>query len=444
MDKMDSLPLLPDSIKARNRILVASGLCVLFMAGEIAGGIISGSLAILTDAAHMLSDLAGFMISLAAIYLANRPSSNKFSFGWHRAEILGAVISVLLIWMLTGVLCYEAVLRIIHRQSVDGKVMFATAASGVVFNIIMALVLYQTGHGHTHGLAGGGDHGHSHGGGGGDGGHGHSHGGGQHGHSHGAHHGHSHKGYSGVNDADETHSEDDSASLETDNGQQRSKADSRNVNVRAAYIHVLGDLVQSIGVCIAAVVVWVKPEWTLADPICTFFFSILVLFTTFGVIRDSVNVLMEGTPKGLDVDEVRETLEALSGVHSAHQLHIWSLTVGKTALAVHLSSDGTHTHDQLLKAAQDILCSMYSIHHTTIQVELNSSVPGAQLTHCNQDDDNCYRRIAENGCVCEPTSSARRRSSRQTLVTLPELPPASSTDNNKVTHSFELFTNLTC
>lgn len=145
-------------------------------------------------------------------------------------------------------------------------------------------------------------HGHSHGGGGG--GHGHSHGS-RGGHNH-SHHGHSH-------------------------------GESRNMNVRAALIHVIGDLVQSIGVLIAAIVIKFEPSFRLADPICTFLFSGLVLATTVGLIRDGVTILMEGVPRSIEYSSLRRDLKSIDGVRSVHSLHAWSLTLDKNAIAVHLA-----------------------------------------------------------------------------------------------------------
>jgi len=209
-------------------------------------------------------------------------------------QIFGAVASVLLIWILTGVLCYEAILRIITPEEVDGKVMFITAIIGVVVNLAMMKVLHQGGHGHSHG---GDDHGHSHGdlsvlfsfgkkkaakpadaaGGAGtalleDDHHGHSHAG-----SGGGAHGHAHGSVAGAASGAPT-----TAAAEAD----------QNINVRAAFIHAVGDLVQSIGVTIAAIIIWAYPEAHIADPICTFLFSILVLFTTWGIMKSAYFALM--------------------------------------------------------------------------------------------------------------------------------------------------------
>ena len=157
-----------DNDRARCKLLTVTCLCFVFMAGEIVGGYISGSLAIITDAAHMLSDVAGFLISYFAIYLGSRPANYQMSFGYHRAEILGALASVLLIWGLIIWLFIEAIHRIVDPEEIDGGIMLITAAVGLVFNFISIFTLHSCGGGHHH-------HGHDHG-------HGHSHG---HSHDHG-------------------------------------------------------------------------------------------------------------------------------------------------------------------------------------------------------------------------------------------------------------------
>jgi len=123
------------------KLLVVSGVCFLFMGGELAGGLLSGSLAILTDAAHMLSDVAGFMVSYIAIYLGNRRASFGMSFGFHRAEILGAIASILLIWGLLIWLLIEAVHRVVHGSEINGKIMLITACVGLACNLVNIFVL---------------------------------------------------------------------------------------------------------------------------------------------------------------------------------------------------------------------------------------------------------------------------------------------------------------
>merc|ERR1712227_712484 len=117
-----------------------------------------------------------------------------------------------------------------------------------------------------------------------------------------------------------------------------------NINVRAAFIHVVGDFIQSIGVFIAALIIYFKPEWKIADPICTFLFSLLVLFTTFNILRDTMNVLMEGTPRGIKYSEVRRAILGINAVKEVHNLRIWSLTMSKAAVSVHIAIDKESCH----------------------------------------------------------------------------------------------------
>ena len=123
--------------QARFRLILASILCLFFMLVEIVGGVLANSLAIASDAAHLLTDFASFMISLFSIWMATRPASRQMSFGWHRAEVIGALTSVLLIWVVTGILCYVATERIMENQfEIDASIMVITAAVGVVVNLM--------------------------------------------------------------------------------------------------------------------------------------------------------------------------------------------------------------------------------------------------------------------------------------------------------------------
>eukprot|EP00123_Amoebidium_parasiticum_P013878 comp22204_c0_seq1/m.32661 comp22204_c0_seq1/g.32661 ORF comp22204_c0_seq1/g.32661 comp22204_c0_seq1/m.32661 type:complete len:408 (-) comp22204_c0_seq1:350-1573(-) len=341
-----------DRAVAKKRLIFASIICVLFMIGEVLGGYFSGSLAIMTDAAHMLSDFASFLISLFALWIAGRPPSRTMSFGYARAEILGAIMSVFLIWVLTGVLVYEAIQRVITPEPVDGKIMFITAVAGLGANIIMAVAL---GHGHGHGVGGG--------------------------------HGQSHSRPSTrppspqERGADKGHGHGHESAKEKEN-HGHSHGGGANVNVRAAFIHVLGDMVQSVGVIIASAIIWAKPHLTIVDPMCTFLFSVLVLFTTFTLLKDTVNVLMEGTPAGVDPTLLTRDLEAIPGVAKAHDVHIWSITVGKPASSIHLMLTANPDRGNVLLAAQRLLCEKYGIHHTTIQLE----EPDVE-SHCMGGDD---------------------------------------------------------
>ncbi|XP_041508217.1 zinc transporter 2 [Microtus oregoni] len=310
----------PDSKKqmARRKLYVASAICLVFMIGEIIGGYLAHSLAIMTDAAHLLTDFASMLISLFSLWVSSRPATKTMNFGWQRAEILGALVSVLSIWVVTGVLVYLAVQRLISGDyEIKGGTMLITSACAVAVNIIMGLALHQSGHGHSHG------HGQSH----------------EHGHSHG----------------NQSHE---------DSQQQQ-----ENPSVRAAFIHVIGDLLQSVGVLVAAYIIYFKPEYKYVDPICTFLFSILVLGTTLTILRDVILVLMEGTPKGVDFTAVKNLLLSVDGVEALHSLHIWALTVAQPVLSVHIAIAQNADAQAVLKVARDRLQGRFNFHIMTIQIE---------------------------------------------------------------------------
>ncbi|CAB1321093.1 unnamed protein product [Coregonus sp. 'balchen'] len=341
---------------ARKRLYVVSAVCLVFMIGEILGGYFAGSLAVMTDAAHLLVDFASFIISL----------------------ILGALLSVVTIWLVTGVLVYLAVQRLISdNYEIEGTIMLITSGCAVVANIIMAFTLHQSGHGHSHGGL--------------SSGHGHSHGNndkGNHGHSHavGDGHGHSHKSnHSHGNGNQENHSHGNS-NVEEHGGvevQLHELAGSRpqaNASVRAAFVHVVGDLLQSISVLVSAIIIFFKPEYKIADPICTFLFSIFVLGTTITIMRDILIVLMEGTPAGVKHGEVRNRLLAVKGVKSVHSLHIWALTMNQTVLSAHVAIDDLVDAQPVLRELTQTCFSNYNFHSVTIQLEQQADQkPGCSL-----------------------------------------------------------------
>ncbi|XP_039089950.1 zinc transporter 2 isoform X2 [Hyaena hyaena] len=241
----------PKKEQARRQLYLASAICLLFMIGEV-------------------------------------------------VEILGALLSVLSIWVVTGVLVFLAVERLISGDyEVEGGTMLITSGCAVAVNIIMGLTLHQCGHGHSH-----------------------------------------------------------------DTSQQQ-----ENPSVRAAFIHVVGDFLQSLGILVAAYILYFKPEYKYVDPICTFLFSILVLGTTLTILRDVILVLMEGTPKGVDFTAVRDLLLSVEGVEALHSLHIWALTVSQPVLSVHIAIAQNADAQAVLKAASTSLQGKFHFHTMTIQIE---------------------------------------------------------------------------
>lgn len=395
-----------DGTRAAVRKLQRACACsVVFMCVQFAGGYYAGSLAVMTDAAHLLADVAGFLVSLFAVYVGSLPATVRMPFGYHRAEVLGALISVLLIWMLTLGLVYAAVSRLIadikHSDSVEpvnGKAMFIVSGFGLGINLLLMRIL---GHTHSH------SHSHSHG----------------HGHSHGHSHGHEEKASARsiledgiqaspsmiisdsflktpmsavalIDDAEgSTPRALHSPSILTEAtapGPSSTASVFENLNVQAAYIHALGDFLQSLGVCVAGALIWYNPAWQIADPLTTLIFSVLVLGTTVGVLTRSVAILMEAAPASVDLQRVERHVRALESVYDCHDLRVWALTEGNLAASVHVIPNG-----ESLAALRDTqrLLRAVGVRHPTVQVE---PLPGDSQWGFDDDESG---KVMGGGCA---------------------------------------------
>ncbi|NXH66910.1 ZNT3 protein, partial [Hydrobates tethys] len=249
-------------------------------------------------------------------WVSTRPPTKTMSFGWHRSETLGALASVLSIWVVTGALVYLAAARIVSNDyEIEARAMLATSASAVGINVVMAYILHQSPTGHGHGAG----------------------------------------GYE---------------QLESTGGCLRSHAPlPGSTSVRAAFVHVVGDLLQSVSVLVAATIIYFKPQCKIADPISTLFFSVFVLGSTFTILRDVFRVLMEGTPRGLEFDVVKEVLLGVSGVKGTHDLHLWALTLSHHAVSVHVAVDASADPETVLREATTQLRSKFGFASCTVQVE---------------------------------------------------------------------------
>ena len=326
--------------KAIRKLIWVCVICTIFMIIEIIGGYLANSIAIMSDAAHLLSDLLGFLISIISIYISRKVAKNNMSYGYHRAEIIGALVSIVLIWALTLWLLYEATLRIITPPLVDGFIMIIVSIIGFSFNVIMGIVLAKSGVAHSHGLKKC-DHDHDH----------------EHDHEHEHDHDHEHE-----------HNSDEEIRLHTEDENENKNS---NVNLRASFIHILGDALQNIGVFIAGIIIYFLPRYSIADPICTYIFSIIVGFTTINILKDCIFVLMEGSPVDIDIEELESDLREIKGVKEIHDLHVWSLSIGKTSLSCHICCDNPQ---KTLKKAKKMIQKKYKIDHITIQVEENNNM----------------------------------------------------------------------
>ncbi|XP_074438450.1 putative proton-coupled zinc antiporter SLC30A3 isoform X4 [Larus michahellis] len=280
----------PGRLQARRQLSVACTVCCLFMVGEVIGGYLAHSLAIMTDAAHLLTDVGSMSVSLFSLWVSTRPPTKTMSFGWHRSETLGALASVLSIWVVTGALVYLAAARIVSNDyEIEARAMLATSASAVGVNLI--------------------------------------------------------------------------------------------TSVRAAFIHVVGDLLQSVGVLVAATIIYFKPQCKIADPISTLFFSIFVLGSTFTILKDVFRVLMEGAPRGVAFDAVKEVLLGVSGVKGTHDLHLWALTLSHHAVSVHVAVDASADAETVLREATIQLRRRFGFAWCTVQVERYRE-EAAACQHC--------------------------------------------------------------
>jgi cobalt-zinc-cadmium efflux system protein len=277
-------------VRARNsRVLaVVLGLTLAFTAVELVGGVLTGSLALLADAAHMLSDNLSLAIALLAVWLAGRPSTPERSFGYQRAEILAALANGLLLVGLAIWIFVEAWGRLTDPPDVLAGWVAVVAMAGLAVNLAAASILHRAGH--------------------------------------------------------------------------------DTLNTRAALRHVLADALGSAGVLVAALVI-LATGWNYADPLAGALIGLLVLASSWTVLRDSVHILLEGAPPGLDARQLGRRLAEMPGVVDVHDLHVWTITSGFPALAAHVlveRGDDCHARRREL---EEVLLREYGIEHTTLQVD---------------------------------------------------------------------------
>ena len=259
-----------------------------YMLAEAVGGWLTGSLALLADAGHMLSDAAALGLSLFAGWISRRPATPRHSYGYYRAEILAALANGAALVAISVLIVTEAVDRFSHPHSVSGPAMFAIAAGGLVVNLVGLRLLHAS-------------------------------------------------------------SRDD-------------------LNLRGASLHLLTDALGSIGAMVAGFCAW-RFGWIAADPVASVVIALLIVFSAWSLLRQAVDVLMEGTPPGIDVDEVRSAILAVSGVREVHDLHVWTITSGMVSLSAHVVVDAGGSRPGLLSEIREVLDHRFGIDHATIQVE---------------------------------------------------------------------------
>ena len=271
------------------RLQLALAITAAYCVAEVVGGLLTNSLALLSDAGHMLSDVAALGLSLFAFQMARRPATEKRSFGYHRVEILAALFNGLSLWLIVGIIFHEAYRRFFEPPEVQSVGMIVVATLGLGVNIAAGLMLS------------------------------------------GSHY--------------------------------------DNLNVRGAFLHVLGDALGSIAAIIAGFIMLLT-GWYLADPLISALIGALILYTSWELIKESMDILMQCVPKGIDVGQVQRTMEKVGGVIKVHDLHVWAVTSGVFTLSAHaviVPNGNPHT---ILDKMEDELKTRFSIEHTTIQLEV--------------------------------------------------------------------------
>lgn len=271
-------------------LLIALGITTGVMLVEFVGGLLTNSLALLSDSGHMLSDASSLLLSLIAIWFAAKPPSPKKTFGYYRFEILAALFNGVALFAVAGFIVWEAVHRFREPPVVASGAMLAVAAIGLCANLISAWALVRKG---------------------------------------------DVKG---------------------------------NLNLRSAYLHVVGDALGSVG-AIAAGLLMLWFDWYIADPIVSVVVALLILRSAWGVLSRSVHILMEGTPITVDREEVRDALLAIEGVLDVHDLHVWTITSGLDSFSCHLLIRDDADGQRILQEAIEEMDRRFRIRHTTIQVE---------------------------------------------------------------------------
>ncbi|CDW83914.1 zinc transporter of isoform 1 [Stylonychia lemnae] len=342
---------------AMKKLIIASCVSFVFIVVQVIGGYLANSIAIFTDSAHLASDIIGFAISIISLKIAQRPATKSLSYGYHRSEVIGTLVSVIFIWGLTIWLVYEATLRILDTEAeVIGHIMLFVAVLGLCFNLIQMKILHS-GDGHYH-L--GGDMNDSH----------------DHSHGHGHHHDNGPKksGHSKVK-GEESKNLKEGLIVDNENqatrdaehhGHHHHEEETTNINITSAYLHVLGDMLMSVGVVIASIIIYIEPSWKIADPLCTYLFSVIICFTTIPVFKECINVLLEATPTSIDVEQLEQDILDCQGVEEVHDFHVWAISVSKYSMSVHIKSD---TPLKSLSQVTDLCRRQYKLFHTTIQVE---------------------------------------------------------------------------
>jgi len=320
-----------DEVRSRGSMLkVALGLTCAVLVVELVGGLISHSLALLSDAGHVLTDVFALGLAWFAVAQSSRPADARRSYGYHRVSILAALVNSVTLIVIVLAIAYEAVRRLEHPEPVQGGIVIVAALVGIAINAFVAFGL----RGHA-----------------------------------------------------------------------------RSLNMRAASIHVLGDIGASVGVVVAGLVI-VLTGWLYIDPLLSLGIAVLIAFGAWRIVRETVNLLMEGTPAEIDLAAVTREISGTELVTSMHDLHVWALSSDEVALSCHVVVGDCPLGDaeHVVRALEGRLCEKFDIGHTTIQVE--SCHPCGEIHHGAGDHNHPHEHAVVVSSGAEPPPRAAGSSAR--------------------------------
>ena len=286
-------------------------LTCLILAVEFAGGLISHSLALLSDAGHVLTDVFALGLAWFAVEQAKRPADRRRSYGYHRVSILAALVNSVTLIVIVIAIAYEAIRRLVSPEPVQGAIVIVTALTGIAINSYVAFGL---------------------------------------------------------------------------------RGDGKSMNLRAVLLHVTGDIAASIGVVLAGAVILLT-GWLYIDPLLSLGIAILIAFGAWRIVRETVNLLMEGTPGDIDLAAVTSEIAGTSLVTGMHDLHVWALSSDEMALSCHVVVGDCELGDaeHVVRDLETRLCARFAIGHTTIQVE--SCHPCGEIHHGAGDHNHPHNQV---------------------------------------------------
>jgi cobalt-zinc-cadmium efflux system protein len=272
----------------KNIFLIGIGLNMAFVIAEAIAGFAFGSMALLTDAGHNLSDVASLVVSLVAFWIANKQSNAVYTYGFKKTTVLAALVNAVVLLVAIGILGYEAFTRLFRPEPVEGGVIAWVAAIGIIINGVSAFLFFRQKH---------------------------------------------------------------------------------ELNSRAAYLHLLADALVSLGVVIAGIVIsYTNLYWL--DPAIGLAIMIVILISTWGLLRDSFRMSIDAVPSGIKLDTIKKVITSVPHVSHVHHVHVWSLSTPENALTAHVVIDDELSFDEKLKVIEEIKHELehHNIHHSTIEI----------------------------------------------------------------------------